>query len=298
MEFKHILVPIDFSEFSDKAVESALHLAARYQAKITLAHVLLLYHEDVDEEIHFREYEEFIAKREARAQQQLQSRYNKAVSREIPVESVLLKGFAPADALLEYIKENSFDLVVMGTHGRTGLKHFIQGSVAEKIVRLAPIPILAVHRSIRRFEIRKIVVPVDFSAHSQLAVDFAVNIARKHNAKILFFHAIEQEIYPSAYGYDNGPIPGFDRNLYQIVLKNLREFVAVSVDDSLLEDCVVREGPAHREIVDFASEVNADLLVIATHGLTGVEYILLGSTAEKVTRLANCPVLTVKRMGD
>jgi nucleotide-binding universal stress UspA family protein len=297
MEFKHILVPIDFSEFSDKAVEFALHLAARYQAKIALAHVVVMYPDDIDEETRFQEYQEFINKREARVQEQIQSRQDRAASRKIPVDSVLLRGFSPADALLEYIKEKKFDLVIMGTHGRTGLKHFIQGSVAEKMLRLAPIPVLAVHRSIRKYDIGKIVVPVDFSAHSRRAVDFAANIARRHNAKILFFHVIEQEIYPSAYGYDNEPIPAFDRNLHQIVLKNLREFVVDGVDDSLVEDYVVKEGPAHKEIVDFANERKADLLVMATHGLTGIEYVLLGSTAEKVTRFATCPVLTVKGKG-
>jgi nucleotide-binding universal stress UspA family protein len=143
MEFKHILVPIDFSEFSDKAVEFALHLAARYQAKIALAHVVVMYPDDIDEETRFQEYQEFINKREARVQEQIQSRQDRAASRKIPVDSVLLRGFSPADALLEYIKEKKFDLVIMGTHGRTGLKHFIQGSVAEKMLRLAPIPVLA-----------------------------------------------------------------------------------------------------------------------------------------------------------
>lgn len=296
MEFQHILVPIDFSEFSDKAVETAFSLAERFQAKITLAHVIVLFQEDFDEESRFQEYEEFVKKREGKAWQQIQSLQGKAADRKISVNSVLLRGFAPTDALLEHIEENKYDLIVMGLHGRTGLKHHVQGSVAEKMVRVAPIPVLTIHRSVQKFDIERILVPVDFSNHSRQAVDYAAGIARTFNGKIIFFHAIEPEVYPSAYEYNNGPLMDLDPNLQTTVLKNLKEFVADAVDENLVEDYVVMKGLAHKEIVSYAGENHIDLLVIATHGLTGLEYILLGSTAEKVTRWATCPVLTIKRI--
>lgn len=296
MEFKNILVPVDFSEFSDKAIETAFNLAERFQAKITLAHVIVLFQEDFDEESRFQEYEDFVKKREGRAQQQVQLRHGKAVERKIPVNSVLLRGFAPTDALLEHIEEKEYDLVVMGTHGRTGLKHFVQGSVAEKMVRVAPIPVLTVHRSVQKFDIEKVMVPIDFSNHSRRAADYAAGIARTFKGKIVFFHAIEPEVYPAAYEYNNGPLLDFDPNLDATVLKNLKEFLADAIDENLVEDYVVMKGLAHKEIVAYAGENHIDLLVIATHGLTGLEYILLGSTAEKVTRWAACPVLTIKRI--
>lgn len=296
MEFQHILVPVDFSEFSDKAVETAFNLAERFQAKITLAHVIVLFQGEFDEESRFREYEDFVKKREGKAQQQIQSRQGKAAERKISVNSVLLRGFAPTDALLEHIEENKYDLIVMGSHGRTGLKHYVQGSVAEKMVWVAPIPVLTVHRSVQKLNIEKILVPIDFSNHSRQAADYAAAIARTFNGKIIFFHAIEPEVYPSAYEYTNGPLLDYDPNLQATVQKNLREFVADAVEDNLVEDYVVTKGIAYKEIVAYAGENQIDLLVIATHGLTGLEYILLGSTAEKVTRWATCPVLTIKRI--
>jgi len=164
------------------------------------------------------------------------------------------------------------------------------------MVRLAPIPVLTVHRSVQKLNIEKILVPIDFSSHSRQAADYAAGIARTFNSKIIFFHAIEPEVYPSAYEYTNGLLLNYDPNLQPTVQKNLREFVADAVEENLVEDYVVVKGLAHKEIVAYAGENQIDLLVIATHGLTGLEYILLGSTAEKVTRWANCPVLTIKRI--
>ncbi len=105
---------------------------------------------------------------------------------------------------------------------------------------------------------------------------------------------IEQEIYPSFYGEDLESILEIDPNLRHAVVENLKEFVEDFVEEEYVESFIVREGVAHKEIVECAKD-NFDLLIIATHGLSGLEYLLLGGTSEKVIRWATCPVLVVKR---
>lgn len=295
MNYEHILVAADFSEFSAKAVEFAFAFGKQCRGRLTLAHVVEPFKEEIGETIQPHDSESWARKEEKEIQQQVQPYLDKAGSNQMPIDFVMLRGFNPADTLLDFLGANRFDLLVIGTHGRGALKHLFQGSVAERMVRVSPIPVLTVHRSVEKFNIEKILVPIDFSPNSQLAADYAASIARIWNAKIVFFHTIEPEIYPSDYDYENSvPVSAFDRNLHQTVLENLKEFVADSVHESRVENYVVKEGLAHKEIVKYAKQNKVDLLVIATLGLTGMAYLLLGSTAEKVIRWTTCPVLTVK----
>jgi len=295
MQIGKILVPVDFSEFSDKAVEYVLLMGEYFQASLTLLHVVALFQEDVDEESRLREYEEFVKKQEVQIKKQMQVHEENARNRGIQVESFVLRGISVADTILEFVSEHPFDLIVMGTHGRTGLKHLIHGSVAEKVVRLSPLPVLTVHRSVTRYQFKKLMVPIDFSEYSKRAVDYAVEFARTFQAEIIFFHVIEQEIHPSFYAGGVESIFEIDRDLRDRVIQNMKEFVEEQLAPSITTNYVVREGKAYKEIVEFAKENEIDMIVITTHGLTGLDYLLLGSTTEKVVRWATCPVLTVKK---
>ncbi len=296
MEFKNILVPVDFSDCSDKAVDVALLFAEKYQSNITFVHVLMMFPAAVSEKQGVEASQQFKFEQEQHANQQFKKYLDKAIAQNISVKSVILQGISTVDTLHQYFEEDAFDLVIMGTHGQTGIHKFIQGSVAEKMVRISPIPVLTVHHSVGKSAIKKILVPVDFSTYSHQALGYANSFAQTYGAKIVLLHAIEQEIYPSFYGDEMDSIFQVDRNLHQTVADNLKEFAIDQVDEELIEDCIVTEGPAHKEIVDYSNNNPIDLLVIATHGLSGLEYLLLGSNAEKVIRWATCPVFTVKRM--
>ncbi len=294
MEFKHILIPVDFSDFSNKALEFGLELAQRFNSEITLFHAVVLFQDDVDEESRVQEFEEYIKKREQQINTQMKDNQSQAQGRGIKTQTVIERGISAADSILEYLESHPVDLVVMGTHGRSGLKHFLQGSVAEKVVRLAPVPVLTVHRSVKHFNLKRILVPIDFSSYSKAATDYAIFFAEKTNASLDFLHVIEQEIHPSIYAAGIESIFEIDSNLKERVIQHMKEFLQDQLTDHLKVDYHVREGKAHKEIVEFVKEHDIDLIVIATHGLTGLDYLLLGSTTEKVVRWATCPVLTVK----
>ncbi len=294
MEYKRILVPVDFSDCSNKALEYAIIFGEKYGAELTLFHVIALFQEDVGEVEKVHELEQYVKKQEERIRQQMAGSEEKATARGITVTSRIQRGVNPADTILEHLDETDYDLVIMGTHGRTGLKHVLQGSVAEKVVRLSPIPVLTIHREVTKFDFDDILVPIDFSMHSHKAVEYAADLARNFQARLVFVHVIEQEIHPSFYAAGVTSIFEIDHDLKQRVIKNMQEFVADFLEESIPCEFVVLEGKAHREIVQYAKETDTDLIVIATHGLTGLEYLLLGSTTEKVVRWATCPVFTVK----
>ena len=293
MEIQKIVVPVDFSEFSNKAVEIAEKIAQKFNANITLAHVIITHPEEhyADDQ---KNYQALIQKRQTHVEQQFAIQFEEREAQSPPMNFVILRGLSPADCLQEFIINNDFDLVVLGTHGKSGFRHFVQGSVAEKLVQVSPIPVLTVHRSLETPRIKRILVPVDFSSYSQQALYFADTIAQKFEAKLVFLHVIEQEIYPTFYAEEIESVFEIDPSLNQAVIENLKDFVADFIKDEFVEDFMVREGVAHKEIVECAKE-DFDLLIIATHGLSGLEYLLLGGTSEKVIRWATCPVLVVKR---
>lgn len=295
MKINKILVPVDFSECSNKAVDFALHLGEKFHAHITLLHVVTLFHEEVNEEARLQDLEKIVQSRERWIHEKLKEHKNAADQHNLKLESILLRGFTTADKIMEYIQENNFDLIIMGSHGRTGIKHLLQGSVSEKVVRLSNIPVLTIHHSTKNYDPKTILVPIDFSKFSKIAVERAQFFAQLYSAKIIFLHIIEQVIHPAFYAASIESVFQIDHDLKQRTLKKLKEFVNIS---GIKSDYVVLEGKAYKDIVETAKENNVDLIVMATRGLTGLDYFLLGSTAERVVRMAECSVLTVARSGN
>jgi nucleotide-binding universal stress UspA family protein len=285
MKIKKMLVPVDFSEFSNRAASYAINLSERFNAEITLLHVVTLFHEDVKEESLLKNYEK-------RIDRKLKDHKSAANKKGVAVESVLLRGFSAADKILEFIQENDFDLLVMGSHGRTGIKHLLHGSVSERVVRLSPIPVLTIHHSTRKFDPRTILIPIDFSKFSKTVAEEGMFLAKLFKAKIIFLHVIEQVVHPAFYAGSIESIFQIDPGLRERALEKLKAFVN---GINLPSEYLVIEGKAYKEIVDCAHEKKADLIVMATRGLTGLDYFLMGSNAERVVRMAQCSVLTVAR---
>jgi nucleotide-binding universal stress UspA family protein len=285
MKIRNLLVPVDFSEFSNRAVSYAISLSEIFNARITLLHVVTLFHEDVKEESLLKKYE-------SKIQQKLKLHQSAANKKGVEVESVLLRGFSAADKILEFIQENDFDLVVIGSHGRTGIKHLIHGSVSERVVRLSPVPVLTIHHSTKKFDPRTILIPIDFSKFSKTVAQEGISLAQKFNAKIIFLHVIEQVMHPAFYAASIESIFQIDPALKARALERLKAFVD---GIHLPSEYLVIEGKAYKEIADCAREKKADLIVMATRGLTGLDYFLMGSNAERVVRMAECSVLTVAR---
>ena len=292
MKFKKILVPVDFSDFSDNAVEFALLMAERFNAEVMLLHAVLLFEEDPDEEEHLEAYENLIQQQENERTKKMKPHHKSGEKRGVTVDSVLLRGVSAADAILDFMSGKDFDLIVMGTHGRSGLGKWFHGSVTEKVVRFSRIPVVTVHKDYSREKIEKILVPIDFSEYSKIAIHQGKVIAEEFKAAIEFMHVVEQDAHPEFYYISSDPILKANPELKKHISENLKKYSAVSEEEAAF---VVLEGKVHGQIVEYAEDNDIDLIVMPTRGMSDLEHIVLGSTTERVVRVATCPVLTVRK---
>lgn len=295
VQIERLLVPTDFSEASSHALPHALEIARKFKAEVIMIHVRTPFPGSSGQPEH-----EFFdgAKYEAYVERELEER-SKEAGPEIQIRTAVKHNISAASGILEFAQENDMDMVVMGTHGGSALAHFFLGSVAEKVVRYSPVPVLTVAPSRSDYRqdavYKRILVPFDFSKHSRDAAKSAKLISDRYGARLQVVYVIEQEV-----------LPGHHRAWKESVSRDAPELAAEAekaLVDGLgeagihdVEVCVevgTGDGKAHTSIVRFAKDHEADLIVMGTHGLSGFERMLLGSTTERVVRIAPCPVLTL-----
>lgn len=296
-KIKKILMPTDFSENANQALRYGARMADLFDAELTLFHVISIYEEDPYDQKHkFPDLKAFNAKLEVSAMSKMET-YAPHLEN-IKVQQATARSISPADEVLKFARENDFDLIVMGTHGRSAITHFLLGSVAENVVRHATCPVITVsHEEDEMFdypEINKIVVPLDFSEHSYAALPFVANFAKSFGAEVHFVHIVDQRIHPAYYVMGEQSILQIFPDIMKKSDAKLREFASDALPSNIKVATSVREGSPHSEIIKYANKEKAGLIMMATHGLSGLEKLLIGSTAEKVVRKASCPVFTVK----
>lgn len=292
MNIRNILIPVDFSKYSDMAVDYGLMLAEKFGADVNLLHTVLLFREDVDEAEELVAYEDLVREKESERRALMASHASTCKDRGVAVTSTMLRGFSAADSILDYLRGNGVDLVVMGTHGHTGFKRFVYGSVAERVVRLSPVPVLTTHHSVSGDAPGSVLIPVDFSEYSRHAVDYGKALADTLNLQVEYLHVVEQSIHPAYAAGDVDSIFELDAGLRQRVIDRLIEFTGTGAGAA---EFAVLEGKPHKAITRHARERGSGLIVMATRGESGLEHFLIGSTAERVVCIAPCPVLTVGR---
>lgn len=300
LTLKKVLVASDFSSSSLPALRYGLDLAAKTGAALHLVHV----------EVYLGDpytmatwSDELVGQARAGLQQMLEEAAQ-ALSIDLPlltIETVVLRDLSAAGALTRYAGEHHIDVVVMGTHGRRGLRHLLLGSVAEEVVRQAPCPVLTVPETLTAGrlsgEAMHLLVPVDFSKHSKEALRYAKALATLTGGQIDLLHVIEELMHPAF--YNTGAISVYDlqpdiEEKARVHLKRIDEETGAT---ALPVQYAVQSGYAAAEIIDYAKEHPIGLIVMATHGLTGLAHFFMGSVAEKVARMAPCPVFVVKSFG-
>jgi len=142
--------------------------------------------------------------------------------------------------------------------------------------------------------INSILVPIDFSVHSKNALKYAVPLARQFDASLHLVYVVEPTIYPADLGFGQVVLPGIEDELRQKGQEELDELIAQEIGRTVKSTSAVRTGTPSQEILAEADERGIDLIVMATHGHSGVEHMLFGSTAERIVRKSRCPVLTIR----
>jgi universal stress protein A len=144
------------------------------------------------------------------------------------------------------------------------------------------------------FRLRKILVPIDFSECSRKALIYALRFAQQFGGQLLLVHVVEPMIVPENMLMAVPELPEAGGNLVNEAQARLTQLAKKEVPAEIKVDVIVRVGRPYYEVIEAAKAEDVDLIVIATHGYTGLKHVFLGSTAERVVRHASCPVLTVR----
>lgn len=299
-KIQHILCPVDFSPNSDRALDYAFAIAKRLDAQVTLLHAYTLPNFVMPDGI-MLPGAELLAQMSVDAQVQLDQRKAKYGNQGVPIQLDLTMG-APDSEIASIAEKRKADLIIMGTHGRTGLQHLLLGSTAERVVRASKVAVMTIREpkpdeaatqtDKPSAEVARVLCPVDFSDASSAAMLYAADLARGLNAELHLVHVWTPMVYtsaPEAFTLN----PGLLEEIRHDIGKRL-EALGVSVAGTTLKvRTTVAEGIPYKEISNTAEHVRADLIVMGTHGRTGFEHFLLGSVAERVLRTATRPVITV-----
>ncbi len=290
MSCHRILVPTDFSETSQRAASVAFELARQLAAEVHLLHVRILLDDPHLNDEQQQELLSLLSRSDEQTRMALRPRAEHAS--QVVAHSHLVRGVSAAEAISESCTSLACDLVVMGTHGRRGLQHLLIGSVAEEVVRTAPAPVLTVRLdAITDHQIRQILVPHDFSQHSEVALAEAARWAALLGARLSLLHVVEPLVYPELYAVDLLP-----ERIRQRVEERAGEAMAAAADElPVAATATVCSGPAAETIVEAARQGGHDLVVMGTRGLAAIQHLLLGSVAEHVVRTCPVPVLTIRK---
>ena len=287
--FARILAATDFSAPSDAALAEARRLAQSLGASLHVLHVV--------DNMFMRAVLADPRDYETAALRQLQDRVPAGEHATLVVE----RSDEPSDEITSYARVHDIELIVMGTHGRGRMAHLLLGSVAEKVARTAPCPVLTMREAAAAAgEGARILVPTDFSGCSDAALGCAKRLAAKTGGSVRVLHVMEHTAVAAGLGSEFVPEPpemaaervtNAQTELARRMIVDSRSRVAIAGD--------VVHGPIAPTIDAYARDNGFNLIVMGTHGRTGLAHLLMGSVAESVIRTAPCPVLTVKaRPGD
>ena len=293
---KRIIFSTDFSDASLHAFPHAVELARRTGSALTVLYVHLPFADDPYHEAMCTDMTShvkgFIDGSFAKLKIMVPD------GPELELEEV--RNISAAAGILEYLEDVNADMVVLGTHGHSRITKFLLGSVTEKVVRYSPVPVLTVgpdREGYRSSELyKRILVPYDFSGYAKSAVEKGLRLSRLYGAKMWIIYVVEQEVFPghikSWKKHVSAEVPGL---LEELKASLNTELGLADIDDVEIQVQVGQgDGKAHKEICSFAEDNEIDLVVMGTYGLSGVEKVLLGSTTERVIRMASCPVMAFR----
>ena len=276
--YNKVIVPLDGSSLAEVALPYAEEIAGKMGTKMILLTVLLS-----DDSKEHQNHHDYI-KRVVEATRRHVEKYTEQIEKKnIRIETATRSG-SPAEGILSFANKGYPTLIIMATHGRSGLSRWAVGSVADKIVRatsLQPVMLIranGAHPDVRAKRIlKKVLVPLDGSTESEAVIPFISEIARSLQMEITFVRVVSRN--------NNGhtAADGYLKNW----CNQLKEY-------SLSAEYYVKTGNAAEEIIDLADELASDLVAMSTRGQAATSLWSLGSVAQKVLLGGNTPLLLIK----
>jgi len=313
--FKRFLIPTDFSESSLAIYEYVSWLAEKNNAKVDLIHVIpQISYLNISEEVMgnpFKvqeKYDQWVEK----LYEKLNAELNKNISQSCRGEVFVSDNVRVAQGIIDQSQKKDYDLIIIGSRGRAnGI--FKRGSLSLRLIRQSKIPVLSFNRKPEEGA-HKILMPTDGSKNSFAALETALKMAEQLNSSVILYSVLEFDFAkislmggdPSlsemaAQGQKNEILRNFKESIEE--LEEYEFEIKLGVDGAevrpktgrmiSVEIIMEQNISSHNSIVEFANE-NADLVVMTTHGRSGLSKILLGSVAEKVVRHLEIPALTIK----
>ncbi|MCC7179105.1 MAG: universal stress protein [Acidobacteria bacterium] len=298
VEFKHILCPTDLSEASRPALAYAAAFTVWYGAKLSLLHVVPTFDAiqvppgtlgEAVQVVYPSTREEVVAAMKRQAE---------AMGAGAVEPYLVAESGDPVNTIIDQALAIPSDLIVMGTHGRSGFNRLLNGSVTEELLHRSPCPVLTVppHAQGAPGDVtfKRIVCAMDFSPASLQALGFALDLGRQANGVVTVLHSIEwlAEEEPRATAHFN--VAEYRTYLIEDAKQRLDQLVSGEERTWCDIENLVTAGRAYREILRVAADKKADLIVMGSQGRGGLGLRLLGSATHQVVRSAECPVLTVR----
>jgi nucleotide-binding universal stress UspA family protein len=289
LALKNILLLTDFSEPSEISIPFAIAIAREYESSVYAMHVLtpvqLAYASPEAAAAAIEGLEEGAQAGMQRVDAQLVG---------VPHETMLVRGESVWPPVERALDEWAIDLVILGTHGRTGAIKLLFGSVAEEIFRRASVPVLTIGPSVRKGfhgggQFRRVLFATDFTSEAQAAAPYAISMAQENQARLLLLHVMRDPELKTIKRTAQDSVANVMHQLYEIVPQEAELWCR--------PEPTVRFGNPAERILEAANELEADLIVLGVRdaaGHLGAATHLERTTAHKVVARAICPVLTVR----
>jgi len=295
-KIQSILATTDFSEDSLSGVSYAVILAEKVGASLHLLHVVeppsrFSGMEDVAGALTDSQVAEL-------ARSQLKDLCKREIQSNVRVRTSVRIGKAFHEITIA-ARKSSANLIVIATHGYTAAKRVLLGSTSERVVRHAHCPVLTVPAGAGSgakpvpFRLKKILVPIDFSKVSRDALPWAILLGRQFGSTLTLLHVVEK--FPIDYTLADRGLDLIRRAEEQAVGDLQAMARSLTQSSGLNISTRVHGGSPYEQICEAARVMSTDLIVLTTHGYTGLKHVWLGSTAERIVRHARCPVLAVRQ---
>lgn len=297
VQLNKIMCTTDFTESSTLAVAYGTALAKEYKSKLYLSHIIELpsvgmygdaFSYPIGQQDRILDYSRG---------------YLKRLIGETTVnwEPLIQMGHAAVE-ITRLAKEKCVDMVISATHGRSGLKRFLLGSVTGSILRTLPCPLLVIRGPEEGFidpkdhsiKLNRILVGCDFSSDSHLAFQYGLSLAQEFQSELYLAHVIEPTVYEDMMKRAEEPEKAYQQDLRVRLNEELRDLVPDDARNWCNPITTLLAGQPHEELVKYAVVNSINLIVLGFRGHGLVESLFVGSTADRVVRRSGCPVLLVR----
>ncbi len=296
VEIKNIFCATDLSDFSNHAVSWGIALAKEFGAKLYVCHVV-----DFPTSITYGNGPIFFVDQQNQAISNAHKQFEQLVGdTQIQWEPLVTIGHA-GDEISRLAKEQNVDLAISATHGRSGLKRLIVGSVTERLMHTLHCPLMIVRGpehdlnilSEKGLKFHKILVGCDFSEDSIRAFQHGLSLAQEFQAELHLVHVMEPPVYTDLLKTSAEYGEELQLDLQTRIKDKLEKMVPMEAFNWCTTKTALLDGQSHEELIRYAEINKMDLIVLGTRGLGLVERLFIGSTTDRVVRQTPCPVLSV-----